>query len=115
MPPAVLMVAPAWRLPHLSSLALGTLCPILRASGIEVDELHGSLPFPQPASPFAILENYSRYLFVPSLTGCDVEQLLDEVIHDALDEANLKGVLVPPERVSGLTLGIDEQGLRQSF
>jgi ribosomal peptide maturation radical SAM protein 1 len=115
VPPKMLLCAPPWRLPHLSSLALGTLGPILRARGIAVDELHGSLLFPKTASPFAVLETYARYLFVPALTGCAVEPLLEHVVRDSLDEANMQGVMVPRDQVTAAALGINEAELRANF
>src|SRR5690606_14460551 len=56
----LLLVAPPWRLPYTASLALGTLAPILRAEGFEVDELHGAVLFPQTASSFDFIEGYAK-------------------------------------------------------
>jgi ribosomal peptide maturation radical SAM protein 1 len=113
--PKMLLVAPPWRILGLSSLALGTLGPILRQAGIEVDELHGSILFPKVANPLHVLETYGRYLFVPALNGTPVEPLLDDILRDVIDEANLQGILMPWAEVTPSKLGLDEKHLKKAF
>ncbi|MBX3156910.1 MAG: RiPP maturation radical SAM C-methyltransferase [Deltaproteobacteria bacterium] len=111
----ILLVAPPWRIPHTSSLSLGTLVPILRAAGIEADELHGSLLFPREDFTFEAIEAYAKYLFVPALTGCAVEPLADRYVEALVEDSNLKGILYDPADVSCATFGIDEAETRAQF
>ncbi len=109
----ILLVAPPWRLPYSASLALGTLSPILREAGFDVDELHGSVLFPATAMPVDSLEVYAKYLFVPSLHDVTAEALLEALLQSLTSNARLRGARA--EEPTWATVGMDGPTLRHCF
>ncbi|MCW5805383.1 MAG: RiPP maturation radical SAM C-methyltransferase [Deltaproteobacteria bacterium] len=100
MPAKVLFVVPPWLAPNMSSLAIGTLCPILRAHGIEVDELHGSTMFPVTENGLGLLESFSKFLFIAALNDTPLDAVLDEVVEMRREGATLMGILDEDEALS---------------
>jgi ribosomal peptide maturation radical SAM protein 1 len=112
-----LLVAPPWRVPHLGSLALATLRPILELGGQRVDELHGATLFPlDDPSEVDVDEAYSRYLFSAALREVtDVDRFVEEALAAILRDANMNGVLYPARTVTWGMLGADYNVLRARF
>lgn len=115
MAPRILLVAPPWRLPYTASLALGTLSPILRNAGYDVDELHGTVLFPDTASPFDFLEAYAKYLFVRELNDTPAEVLIQSLLRSLSWNATTRGARLDDETTSWSTLGIDGGSLEERF
>ncbi len=112
---ASLLIAPLWRVPHLGSLALATLRPILEGKGIAVDELHGATLFPVAGDDFDVNEAYSRYLFAAALRGREVDAFVDEALEAILRDANMNGVLFPANQVTWANIGADVAPVRARF
>lgn len=115
MAPRILLVAPPWRLPYTSSLALGTLAPILRTAGHEVDELHGTVLFPETASAFDFLEAYAKYLFVRELNDTPVDVLIQSLLRSLAWNATTRGARLSEDSTSWSALGIDGESLEGKF
>lgn len=111
----VLLVAPPWRLPYTASLALGTLTPLLRRAGYEVDELHGAVLFPPTASTFDFLESYAKFLFVRKLNDTPVEELIRTLLLTFAHTANTGDTRSNLEGTSWEDLGIDGTSLEARF
>ncbi|MCW5805385.1 MAG: RiPP maturation radical SAM C-methyltransferase [Deltaproteobacteria bacterium] len=111
--PRVLLIAPPWRVPHLGSLALATLGPVLRAQGFEVDELHAATLFPTDGVDVDVDESYSRYLFSAALRKRPVDDFVDEAMAAILRDANMNGVLY--DDITWASLGADEEAIKARF
>ena len=115
MPPRLLLVAPPWRLPYTASLALGTLTPIIRDLGHEVDELHGTVLFPQTASTFDVIEGYAKYLFVRSYNDTPVDELLESFLRFLSTNATARGDRVEEAEQSWASVGLEEKSMKERF
>ena len=115
MAPKVLLVAPPWRLPYTGSLALGTLGPILRAAGIDVEELHGSLLFPAVAGAYDHVEGYAKFLFVRALNGTPADSIFQSLREFLASCANARGIRLSPERASWEAMGMDGDDMERHF
>jgi ribosomal peptide maturation radical SAM protein 1 len=104
-----------WMSPSLSSLALGTLRPILEARGIPVRTLYGSLLFPRTETPWGVLELQGGFLFTPLVyDGVDRDALVERMIDQRFEVASLWGVLGEAEalaRARGLRRKEQREGI----
>ena len=109
----VLLVSPPWQAPHSSSLALGTLGPILEREGLPSDTLYGSVLFPYTDTEVGFLDLYAAHLFGAELHGAEPEQVADAVLAHHLDDKNLGGILFSPAEATLGRLHVDERLLRR--
>ena len=110
-----MLVSPPWRTPYASSLALGTLAPLLRDAGFDVDTLHGSTTYPYTDAEVAFLEVYSTYFFTPWLyPHVDRGRIVDQLCERFRNDMNLGGVMLPDAEATYARLNIDEAALRET-
>lgn len=105
--PKVLLISPPWRQPSNSSLALGTLRPILEKAGIATENLYGNLLFPLTPSA-GVLESWASWLFLPCLyPQVSRQQAVQAMMRQLLDDYNMQGARFPRYQVSYADLGMD--------
>lgn len=114
--PRLLLISPPWRTPYGASLALATLRPLLRRHGLLCDELHGTLLMPLTASSLDLLEQYSSYLFAPSLyPQIDRERMVDRMLRRYIHSNNIDGVLYPEAEATADRFDIRLDDVRRAF
>lgn len=103
----VLLISAPWHEPSSSSLALGTLKPILERAGIFADNLYGNLLFPVTTAT-RMMEYCSPWLFLsclyPQVSRQDAAQSL---LRHYLDGYNLHGTRFPRDTVTCGDLDMD--------
>ena len=111
--PTVLLVSMPWRTPSVPSLALATLRPLLARAGIASEELYGTLLFPRTDNPFAHMDLFSTFLFVPALHPPGAPEATPDALFD------LARARFADEVLSHASLGLDapetRAALREDF
>ncbi|MCC6994180.1 MAG: RiPP maturation radical SAM C-methyltransferase [Deltaproteobacteria bacterium] len=108
----VLLVSMPWMTPNISSIALGTLRPILEAAGIETDTLYGSVLFPRTGADNGFLERHGQFLFAPYMEpGRELEPLIDGVLARIFDDFNRN--CFSTGSLTWADLGFEEAGVRE--
>lgn len=103
----VLLISAPWHEPSSSSLALGTLQPLLQRAGILADSLYGNLLFPATAAT-RMMEFSSAWLFLPCLyPQVSRQDAAEAMLRHYLDGCNLHGVRFPRATVRCSDLEID--------
>ncbi len=103
----VLLISPPWHEPSSSSLALGTLRPILERAGILIDNLYGNLLFPLTTAT-RIMEYCSPWLFLPCLyPQVSRQNAAESLLRHYVDGYNLHGVRFPRASVRCSDLDMD--------
>src|SRR5689334_1333057 len=93
----VLLMSPPWQEPKDSSLALGTLKPILEAAGLPTDTLHASTLYPSTPSQPDFMNFFSAFLFAAHLyPNSDRDALVDTVVREYGHHNNAGGILHQP-------------------